>query len=87
LTLHFILLYAAEHFFINTFHGPRKNIASIVKEACLLIRCLAMDVLFLPVGSRGNVFTESLPSNGHTRHNIIFPSTSNSLCPPQLFFL
>jgi hypothetical protein len=22
------------------------------------------------IGSRGNVFTESLPSNGHTRHNI-----------------
>jgi hypothetical protein len=34
----------------------------MVKEACLLICYLAMDV-----GSRGNVFTESLPSNEYTR--------------------
>jgi hypothetical protein len=26
-------------------HGQRKNTACIVKEECLLIRCLAMDVL------------------------------------------
>jgi hypothetical protein len=34
-----------EHFFVTTSHA--ENTASIVKEACLLIRCLAMDILLL----------------------------------------
>jgi hypothetical protein len=43
-----ILLYAAEHFFITTLHGPHaENTASIVKKEYLLIRCLEMDVLLL----------------------------------------
>jgi hypothetical protein len=45
-------------------------------------------------GSRGNVFTESLPSSGYTRHNIIlpflFPTASRTLSiiiPCQDFLL
>jgi hypothetical protein len=61
--------------FIRPRHGPRrKHILSIAEKACLLIRCLAIDVLLSRVGSRGNVFTESLPSNGSIRHNIIKPN-------------
>jgi hypothetical protein len=37
-----MLLYAAQHFARTT-----QKTASLVKEACLLIRCLAMDVLLL----------------------------------------
>jgi hypothetical protein len=44
----------------------------IIKNVCLLVRYLAMDVLVLLRAKFGNVFTEPLPSNGHTRHNIIF---------------
>jgi hypothetical protein len=42
-----MLLYGAEHFFITTLHRPRRKTASIIKEACLLLRCLAMYVLLL----------------------------------------
>jgi hypothetical protein len=35
----------AEHFLITTLHRPTENTAPIVKEVCLLIRCLAIDVL------------------------------------------
>jgi hypothetical protein len=46
--LYYLLLYAAEHFFITTLHEPRrKHSLSVVEKACLLFRCLAMDVLFL----------------------------------------
>jgi hypothetical protein len=45
-----------------------ENTASVVKQACLLMRYLALDVLLL----RGYVFNESLPSDGYTRHNIEF---------------
>jgi hypothetical protein len=31
-----------------------------------------MDVLLLRVCFRWNVFTESLPCNGYTRHNTVF---------------
>jgi hypothetical protein len=48
-----------------------ENTASIVKDVCLLIRCLASDVLLLRVGSRANAYTEPLPSNGYTHYNIV----------------
>jgi hypothetical protein len=45
--------------------------ASIAKEDCSLIRCLAICVLIVArVGFSGNVFTEPLPSNGYARHNM-----------------
>jgi hypothetical protein len=40
-------------------------------EVCLLIRCLAIDVLLLSVGPCGNAFIESLSSNGSILHNIL----------------
>jgi hypothetical protein len=43
-------------------HGKHHLLSSIV----LLIRCLAIDVLLLSE----NVFTESLPSSGYSRHSI-----------------
>jgi hypothetical protein len=47
---------------ITPLHGPRRKYSlSIVEKACLLILCLAMDVLLLRVRFRWNVFTESLP--------------------------
>jgi hypothetical protein len=48
-----------------------ENAASIVKEACLLSRCLAVCHILARVGSPGNVFTESLLSSGSIRHNIV----------------
>jgi hypothetical protein len=41
------LFYVAEHFLITTLHGPAVNTASIVKVACLLMRCPVIDVLLL----------------------------------------
>jgi hypothetical protein len=69
-----VLFYAAEYFPITFCTEHAENTASIVKEVCLLIRCLAMDILFL----RGNVFTKSLPKNGCIHHNIIIPLTCRS---------
>jgi hypothetical protein len=52
-----------------------------VKEACLLIRCLAVDVLLLrALTPLGNVFTGSLPSNGSMRHNILIPYKTVANC-------
>jgi hypothetical protein len=48
---------------LGTDHG--ENTASIVEKASLLIRCIATCLRF-----RGNMFTESLPSNGFVGHNI-----------------
>jgi hypothetical protein len=45
----FTSLYAAEHFFVTTLQYHAENTACIVKEACLPIRCLAMDFLLLRV--------------------------------------
>jgi hypothetical protein len=44
--------------------------AIIVDEACLPHSCLTIDV-----GACGNVFTESLPSNGCTNQNILAHAT------------
>jgi hypothetical protein len=42
------LLYcSAEHLLAGILHGPRGNTTSIVKKVCFLIRCLAINVLFL----------------------------------------
>jgi hypothetical protein len=43
----------------------------VIKNACLLVRYLAIDILLLLRANFGKVFTEPLPSNGHTRHNIV----------------
>jgi hypothetical protein len=62
----------------------RKQRLSVVEKACLLIRCLAIDVLLLlALASAGNVFTESLPSSGFVHHN----TYKNPLLvsPKQLF--
>jgi hypothetical protein len=60
-----------------TFPDPTEDTASFVEEVCLLIGCLAMDVLFFALASSSvNVFTESLPSNGYTRHIIILKELS-----------
>jgi hypothetical protein len=50
--------------------APRKTLSSVVKNACLLARYPAMDVLYCWERNFGNVFTEPLPSNGHMRHNM-----------------
>jgi hypothetical protein len=42
-----LLLPASELFLMTTLHDHAENTASIVKEACLLIRCIATDVLLL----------------------------------------
>jgi hypothetical protein len=42
-----LLFASSECPFIPRRHGPRRKPASIAKEPCLLIRCLAMDVLLL----------------------------------------
>jgi hypothetical protein len=43
---------------------PRKTPSFSVDNACLLVRCLAMDVVLLGALPCGNVFTDLLPSNG-----------------------
>jgi hypothetical protein len=55
-----------EVFFIRTLHGPRRKYSlSVVGEACLQRRCMATEFIrpLLRIRCRGNVFTESLPSN------------------------
>jgi hypothetical protein len=59
--------------FCNPSARTTQKTASIV-EACLLVRCLAMDVLLLHAYASRECVTESLPSNGYTRQNI---NTSN----------
>jgi hypothetical protein len=57
----------------------QKITASVVKEMCLLIRRLAMSVPTVTrVASRGNVFTESLPSSGYTCYDIRYAMTNYS---------
>jgi hypothetical protein len=48
----------------------RKHVSHVTKNACLLVRYLIMNVLLLLRANFGNVFTETLPSIGHMRHNI-----------------
>jgi hypothetical protein len=48
---------------------PRKTLSS-VRNACLLARYVAMDVLCVRVYC-GNVFTDPSPSNGYTRYGTI----------------
>jgi hypothetical protein len=55
-----------------------ENTASVFKKACLLIRCLAIDVLSLCIGSHWNVFTQSLSSSGSVRHIIFMMTNINS---------
>jgi hypothetical protein len=77
-----ILLYAAEHFFITTLHGTRGKRRLLLFRIVLGVftaplhsngrgtdhteNRLSIVEECLP----GHVFTESLPSNGYTRHNI-----------------
>jgi hypothetical protein len=53
---------------------PWKAPSSFIKNACLLVRYLAMDVLW--EHNSWTVFTEPLPSNGHMRHNIFVQKKS-----------
>jgi hypothetical protein len=65
-TLHsMLLLPASEIFFITTLQSRRKHSPSVVGKACLEHRCIAMDLFdcCLRIRCRGNVFTDSLPSN------------------------
>jgi hypothetical protein len=57
--------------FITTWHGPHRKQSSTAKDACLLVRYLAIDFLLLSYACCGNVFTEPSPSNWYTRHNIL----------------
>jgi flagellar biosynthesis protein FliQ len=50
--------------------NPVVHTSHVIKNVCLLVRYLAIDVLLLRANF-GNVFTEPLPSNDHTRHNTI----------------
>jgi hypothetical protein len=63
----FTSLYAAEHFFKITSHRPRR------KQSLLFTNPLRSNgcPIMAHVGSRVNMFTESLPSNGFIRHNIL----------------
>jgi hypothetical protein len=63
----FAALYADEHFFTTT-----QKTTSIVKKARLLIRSVAMDVLLLRALAPAIMFTESLPSNGSIRQNMLY---------------
>jgi hypothetical protein len=67
-------IYIAEHFLYQLCTDYAENTASIVKEACLLIRCPAVGILLLRafICFCGNVFTESFPSNWYTGHNILY---------------
>jgi hypothetical protein len=60
-------------------HG--KHVSRVIKNACLLVRYLSVDILLLLRANFGNVFTDPLPINGHTRYNIILICTG-SLEPP-----
>jgi hypothetical protein len=51
---------------LNSLHGPcRKHSLSIVLKACLQSRCISTEVTWfcLRIRCRGNIFTDSLPSN------------------------
>jgi hypothetical protein len=52
-------------------------VSRVINNTCLLVRYRAMDVLLLRANF-GNVFTESLPSSGHMRHNIAMSKHSIS---------
>jgi hypothetical protein len=54
--------------FYNTSARTTEKPACIVDEACLLHRCLAIDVLFRAFASAGMCFNESLPNSECTRH-------------------
>jgi hypothetical protein len=80
----FTSIYAAEHFFITTLHRPCGK--------RLLLSRIVLDVFTYPlpsnrhpivalVYSRGNVFTESLPSNGSIHHNNQYPSRDMNSSP------
>jgi hypothetical protein len=75
---------------------PRKTPSS-VKNACLLVRFLAVDDI-VDSACFGNVFTEPLPSNGHKRHRLSlmnlqrplyhYASTALNICPlSEVYFL
>jgi hypothetical protein len=51
-------------------------VSRVIKKTCLFVRYLAMDDLVLLIANFENVLTETLPTNGHTRHNIIIISNT-----------
>jgi hypothetical protein len=57
--------------------GLRKTTNSS-SQACLLIRCLAIDVILHAYAFAVNMFIESLPSSGSIRHNIYIQLHTNT---------
>jgi hypothetical protein len=67
--------------------GPHgKYVSHVIKNACLLVRYLALDFLLLLRAYFRNVFTEPFPTNGHMRHNMEVNcqlKASAALSPPK----
>jgi hypothetical protein len=60
-----------EHFFITTLHGLRRKHSLYCKGGVFTDTLTSSGhPIVAPVCFLGNVFTESLPSNGYTCHNI-----------------
>jgi hypothetical protein len=75
-----LLFCTAEHFLITTLHGPHRK-HSLYCWRGVLVAPLPSSrrPIVARVISRENVFTESLPSNGYTRHIILcIPSKSRA---------
>jgi hypothetical protein len=62
-----VLPNTADNHFSRT---PRKTPSFVVRNACLLVRYLTMDVLLLSRARVLREYTDPLPSNGYTRHSI-----------------
>jgi hypothetical protein len=63
---------------------PRKIPSSVINNACLLVRYVAMDVLLLLRANSGNVFTVPLHSNGHVLQNILIISSCSVFIIPNV---
>jgi hypothetical protein len=85
-TLHFMLLFSTflycRTLLITTLQGPRRK-NSLYCWIGVFTAPLPSNryPIVAPIGSRGNVFTESLPSNGYTSHNIILQFARSSKWP------
>jgi hypothetical protein len=68
-----MLLYAAEHFFINTLHGPRRKL-SLYCYGGVFSDPLPNNghPLASRVGFRRDMFTESFPSIESIGHNMFY---------------
>jgi hypothetical protein len=70
LSLLSLLFCPAEHFLITTLHGPHRK-HSLYCSSGVFTEPLPTNrrPIVASVCLRGNVFTESLPNNGYTRHS------------------